>query len=61
MRKTLFLLFALALAYPAAAHADTITFSVSVVASGFAGDTLALNAALPISGRLADRRSGRLG
>ncbi|MBB5329120.1 PEP-CTERM sorting domain-containing protein [Tunturiibacter gelidoferens] len=39
MRKTLFLLFALALAYPAAAHADTITFSVSVVASGFAGFT----------------------
>jgi len=38
MRKTLFLLFALALAYPAA-HADTITFSVSVVASGFAGFT----------------------
>jgi PEP-CTERM motif len=39
MRKTLFLLLALALAYPAAAHADTITFSVSVVASGFAGFT----------------------
>jgi hypothetical protein len=39
MRKTLFLLFAFALAYPTAAHADTITFSVSVVASGFAGFT----------------------
>jgi hypothetical protein len=39
MRKTLFLLSALALACPAATHADTITFSVSVVASGFAGFT----------------------
>jgi len=43
MRQTLFLLFALALAYPAAAHADTITFSVSVVASGFAGNTPSTN------------------
>jgi hypothetical protein len=40
MRKTLFLLFALALAYPAAAHADTITFSVSVIGSGSFGDTV---------------------
>jgi hypothetical protein len=39
MRKALFALLALAsvLIYPHAAHADTITFEVSVVASGFAG------------------------
>jgi hypothetical protein len=41
MRKALFALLALAsvLIYPHAAHADTITFEVSVVASGFAGST----------------------
>jgi hypothetical protein len=41
MRKALFALLALArvLTYPHAAHADTITFEVSVVASGFAGFT----------------------
>jgi PEP-CTERM motif len=41
MRKALFALLALApvLTYPHAAHADTITFEVSVVGSGFAGST----------------------
>jgi hypothetical protein len=41
MRKALFALLALApvLTYSHAAHADTITFEVSVIGSGFAGST----------------------